>query len=158
MTKPASTLTLRCAGDAPVPQLNVALANNFWARFRGLMLSASIARRTRGAQGLLITRCSSVHTAFMRYPIDVVYLDNAGVVLGSVHNLKPWRVHWCSLSAARHKHLKVHRPIHTLELSAGTAQSCGLEIGDACEHPVFRAQIGTFAAPAAHASATESRP
>lgn len=42
-------------------------------------------------QGHLIRRCSSVHTFFMMFPIDVVYLDSLLVVIAVDVYLKPWR-------------------------------------------------------------------
>jgi uncharacterized protein len=60
-------------------------------RLLGLMGRAQIP----SGRGLLFTHCSSVHTCFMRFPIDVVYLDDAGRVQ-KVSYVWPWRV-----SAAR---------------------------------------------------------
>src|SRR5437879_5149366 len=68
-------------------RLDVRLANNILTRFWGLMLRGAL----RPTQGLLLTPCFSVHGAFMRYPIDVVYLDRDGVVTKCVRGMKPWR-------------------------------------------------------------------
>jgi len=45
--------------------------------------------------GLLIDRCASVHTAWMRFAIDVVFIDADGRPLRAVAGLRPWRVAWC---------------------------------------------------------------
>ena len=50
--------------------------------------------------GLLFPRCDSVHTAWMRGPIDVVFLDDGGRVLGVRPGLRPWRVARCRGAAA----------------------------------------------------------
>lgn len=42
--------------------------------------------------GLLIKPCSSIHMFFMRFPIDVVFLDRDNVVVKVVHGIKPWRM------------------------------------------------------------------
>ena len=67
-----------------VPQLEI--ADSFARRFIGLM-----GRRSMGAgEGLLLKQCGSIHTCFMRFPIDVIYLSHAYTVLDS-ETVKPWR-------------------------------------------------------------------
>ena len=43
-------------------------------------------------QGVLITPCNQVHTCFMRFPIDVVFLDKTDRVLRICAGLAPWRL------------------------------------------------------------------
>jgi len=62
------------------------VADNFLSRFRGLMGR----RRLPPGQGLLLAPCSSVHMCFMRFSIDVVYLDRDYHILKIVRNLRPW--------------------------------------------------------------------
>ena len=57
----------------PSPFL-VRQACGFWQRLAGLMGQAQPAARC----ALLIARCTSVHTCFMRQAIDIVYLDRQG--------------------------------------------------------------------------------
>lgn len=66
----------------------------------------------------LIFRTSSVHTSFMRFPIDVVFLDGDLVVLKLVPVMKPWRV-------AGRRGAK-----WTLELPANTSEARGLRVGE----------------------------
>lgn len=40
---------------------------------------------------MVLTKCNAIHTCFMNYAIDVVYIDNQGFIKKIVHNLKPWR-------------------------------------------------------------------
>jgi hypothetical protein len=40
---------------------------------------------------MLIERCSSIHTFFMRFPLDVIFLDRGFKVAKVVNNLGPWR-------------------------------------------------------------------
>ena len=90
------------------------IASSFVARFRGLMLTASLAPGT----GLLFPRTSSVHTHFMRYPIDVVFLDRERRVVSIRHRLRPWR-----FASAR-------GAASVLELPAGTCARVGLTVGE----------------------------
>lgn len=100
------------------------LADTFLARFMGLML----ARALKEDQGLLITRCASVHTCLMNYAIDLVYLDRMGMVVDCVPMLGPWRY---SLGAAG-------RAAHALELSVGTIDRLDIRRGDRLEHPLWQ--------------------
>ncbi|NIO63679.1 MAG: pilus assembly protein, partial [Gammaproteobacteria bacterium] len=43
---------------------------------------------------LLITSCSSIHTFFMQYPIDLAFLNNNWQIKKLVHALKPFRIAW----------------------------------------------------------------
>ena len=72
--------------DVIVPQLR--LANTFWKRFAGLQFRVPLAPD----EGLLLTPCSSIHTHWMRFAIDAAMLDENGVVLEIISNLKPWRI------------------------------------------------------------------
>lgn len=110
-------------------ELSLRVANNFLTRFRGLMLSQPLGP----AEGMLITHCSSVHSAFMRYPIDVVYLDRHGVVTRCVSHLKPWR--------ASHSRLGGPRAAQTLELAAGAIHAFGIAPGDRLNRPCLEQPV-----------------
>jgi hypothetical protein len=78
-----------------------------------------LGRAALGAdEGLLIRPTASIHTFFMRFAIDVVFLDRAGVVLKIVSGLRPWRI-----AASR-------RARCALELRAGEARARDLQPGD----------------------------
>lgn len=68
--------------------LSLRVADDFPARLRGLMLAPPLAYD----EGLLLTRCNSIHSAFMRQTIDIIYLDRDNTILRCVPNLKPWRM------------------------------------------------------------------
>jgi uncharacterized protein len=89
------------------------VARTFLARFRGLMGVPSLAP---GA-GLVIEPCSSIHTHFMRFPIDVLYVTRDQVISGIDRNLRTWRI------GGFYK--KVH---YVVELPAGGAVGC--QVGD----------------------------
>ena len=83
-----------------------------FARMRGLLGRDGLEPGT----GMLIDAAPSVMTFFMRFPIDVVFLDRDRKVVGVRHGLRPWRV-----AGAR-------RAVAALELPAGAAD--GIEEGD----------------------------
>lgn len=67
---------------------NVRQAGTLPLRLRGLMGQT----REQAGAGLLLRPCRSIHTAFMRFPIDVVFLDRDGRVLKIAVCVRPWRV------------------------------------------------------------------
>ena len=67
---------------------NVRVARGVWSRTVGLLGKSSL----NPGEGLVIEPCTSVHTAFMRFAIDVLYVDRARKVVKGVANLKPFRV------------------------------------------------------------------
>jgi uncharacterized membrane protein (UPF0127 family) len=83
------------------------------ARMRGLLGRDELPRD----EGILLRPASSVHTALMHFPIDVVFVDRDLVVLKVVPELAPWRA-----AARRGAHA-------TFELAAGEAGRRGLDVG-----------------------------
>ncbi len=63
-------------------------ADTLLLRLRGLMGKT----REQAGAGLLLRPCRSIHTAFMRFPIDVVFLGRDGDVLKLAVCVHPWRV------------------------------------------------------------------
>ncbi len=94
--------------------------DSFVKRFLGLMGQKEFST----PDGLLLTRTGSVHTFFMRMPIDLVFLDGGGKVLAIVDRIRPWRT---SLGPRASK--------HTLELPEGHANARGIKIGDRITFP-----------------------
>ena len=91
------------------------VAESFAARLRGLLGR----RALQAGEGMLIRRESSVHTFFMRFAIDVVFLDADSRVLRVDANVGPWRLKACRGARS------------VLELAAGA--SAGLSVGDRIE-------------------------
>jgi uncharacterized membrane protein (UPF0127 family) len=90
------------------------LAESALERMRGLLGRTGL----DAGSGLLLQPAWSVHTAFMRFPIDAVFLDRELRVLAIAPRLRPWR------AAAR---LGAHA---VLELQAGTCERLALERGE----------------------------
>ena len=72
-------------------------------------------------EGLWIVPCQSVHTFFMKFAIDLVYLDKRRRVRKVRHAVPPWRVSGCIWAHS------------VLELPAGTAKATGTMEGDQLE-------------------------
>jgi uncharacterized membrane protein (UPF0127 family) len=74
--------------------------------------------RLEAGQGLWIQPCESVHTFFMKFPIDLVYIDKQRKVRKVRHAVPAWRLSACLTARS------------VLELPAGTAQRTGTVAGD----------------------------
>lgn len=112
MARSRATTVLR-ADETPACERCV-VAETALTRLRGLLGRS----RLRAEEGLLIRPTSAIHTCFMRFPIDVVFLDRQLVVVGVVTHLRPWRF------AARRGAKAV------LELAAGEAGRRGIRDGE----------------------------
>jgi uncharacterized membrane protein (UPF0127 family) len=64
------------------------VAVNFWTRLRGLMFTANLPVGT----ALWLKPCNGIHMFFMRYPLDIIFLDNNLTVVHIIENLQPWRL------------------------------------------------------------------
>jgi uncharacterized membrane protein (UPF0127 family) len=89
------------------------VADNALTRMRGLLGRTGL----EFGEGLLIRPAGSIHTFFMRFPIDVVFVSRAGEVLKVARSVPPWRT-----SAARSAKV-------VIELGAGEADRNGISVG-----------------------------
>jgi uncharacterized protein len=101
----------------PLDRLDARRAATPLSRLRGLAGLQPDAVAPRG--GLLLTRTRSVHTAAMRFPLDLVWLDRGGRVVRVDLAVGPWRLRSCRRAAA------------VLELPAGCALVARLRPGAA---------------------------
>jgi hypothetical protein len=90
------------------------LADRPVTRMRGLLGRRSL----RSGEGLLLRPAGSIHTFFMRFPIDAVFLDGERRVVRVVAGLRPWR-------AAAGRGARA-----VLELPAGQAEERAVRAGD----------------------------
>ena len=58
------------------------------ARMKGLLGRDGLPE----GEALVIKPCTSIHTCFMRFPIDVIFLDDGGKVLRAISAMPPWRL------------------------------------------------------------------
>jgi hypothetical protein len=99
----------RCA---VADEVEVALTRK--ARRRGLLGRAELAPFS----ALVLAPCAAVHTLFMQFPIDVVFVDADGRAMRTVPHLAPWRAAMVPFAHA------------VVELPAGTLASREVAIGD----------------------------
>jgi uncharacterized membrane protein (UPF0127 family) len=107
-------MTLLNGRSGGVVASEVEVAHTRATRRRGLLgrnhLDASAA--------LVLSPCVAVHTAFMRFSIDVVFVDRAGTIVRIVHRMAPWRI-----AGSRRAHT-------VIELAGGCASARDLAVGD----------------------------
>jgi uncharacterized membrane protein (UPF0127 family) len=90
------------------------LASSPWMRMRGLLGRASMP----ATEAIILRPASSIHTLFMRFALDVIYLDREDRVVKVVPNLVPYR-----FSAAKKAHT-------VLEMTSGATEGKDLQLGD----------------------------
>ena len=91
------------------------VAKSFAARGRGLMFTAPLAP----GEGLVIAPCNSIHMFFMRYPLDVIFLDAQNRVVFLYEGIKPWCIGRIVKGAKA-----------AVELPERTISSSGTQVGD----------------------------
>ncbi len=91
------------------------LANTFWLRLRGLLASPAL----KTGEGLILVGEKSIHTLFMGFPIDVIYVDKSYKVIRADANMVPYRLGpFLSQSA------------YVLEMPVGTIADTNSQVGD----------------------------
>lgn len=93
---------------------DVELALTRQARRQGLLKRSGLSPHA----ALVLAPCFMVHTAFMQFPIDVIFVDRKGRVKHIVRDLQPWRMAACAGAYA------------TIELAAGTLAHRDVAVGD----------------------------
>ncbi|HSV42976.1 MAG TPA: DUF192 domain-containing protein [Candidatus Bathyarchaeia archaeon] len=90
-------------------------ADSALSRLKGLLGRESIGED----EGLIITQCRSIHMFFMRFAIDVIFVDRTHKVIGLVRNIKPFQ-----LSPY------FFRSSYVIEIPPGKIDQTRTEIGD----------------------------
>lgn len=130
--------------DGDVVVENCLLAETALSRCRGLLGRSGLS----SGEGMLLRPASSVHTAFMRFAIDVIFVDGDGRVVRVANGVVPWRIVIASGAYA------------AIELAAGSVASQSVALDDclyvqagdgATAASSFRGSLGfrRLAAPAA---------
>jgi uncharacterized protein len=95
-------------------------ATGFFSRFLGLMGRA----RIPAEEAILFPKCNSIHTFFMRFPIDVLLVSDSGEVVEVKESLAPWRM------------LLPRKGVrHVVELKSELSRELGLKAGMRLEFP-----------------------
>jgi len=113
MGRRRGTLTLR-REDGRVLCDTCTVADTTMRRLRGLLGRSGL----KTGEGIVLRPAWSIHSAFMRFPIDVVFLDPDQTVIRIEPAMRPW--HTASCRGAR----------EVVELAAGECERRGLEVGD----------------------------
>ena len=96
----------------------VFLAKGFWARTRGLLGKKALAP----GEALVIFYCQAIHMFFMRFSIDVVFVDKTQRVVGLVRGIKPFCMSPVFFKA-----------FWAIELEAGAIERTRTALGDILE-------------------------
>lgn len=94
---------------------HIRVADGWWSRLRGMIGYPE----PREGQGLLLQPCQGVHMHWMRYALDVLFLDEDDRVVATYHGLKPWRFSRTHRDAAC-----------AIEFREGTLERTGTVVGD----------------------------
>jgi uncharacterized membrane protein (UPF0127 family) len=97
---------------------NVEVADYLFKRMKGLLGKNEL----RVGESLWIKPCMSIHTFFMKFPIDLIFLNKQNVVIATIENLQPNRLTRLYPKAAS-----------VLELPAGTIEATSTVVGDVIE-------------------------
>lgn len=93
----------------------IGTAYSFWGRLRGLMFTKEI----RAGCGLHIRPCKQIHSFFMNYSIDVLFVNDENVIVGVESHFPPYKIG------------RVYREASSvIELPAGTIEETQTEIGN----------------------------
>ena len=101
------------ASQILLPKLEV--ADTLWSRNRGLLGRADLP----ADQALLILNCNNIHTFFMRFAIDLIFLNRDMEVTKTVSRVKPGRIV-----------LSMLRSRHVIELSEGFLEKNPVRVGE----------------------------
>lgn len=92
---------------------NVRTAEGAWGSFAGLMFKKELP----AGHGLLFQPARGIHTQFMRFPIDLIYLDKTNRVTKVRERMVPWRFDFTNAAGV-------------IEMNAGTAKEMDIQPGD----------------------------
>lgn len=94
---------------------NVLIAGTIWTRLRGLLGK----KEFKPGSTLIIKPCNSVHTFFMQFPIDVLFVDHQDKIIKIIPQMPPWRITSIYFNAA-----------YAIEFPANTIQRTSVKVGD----------------------------
>ena len=98
---------------------NVEIAGNFMKRLKGLMGRPGLNK----GEALILYPCRSIHTFFMNFPIDALFIDRNAFVLKIIENMKPYKIS----PVIKKSYMVVELPAGCLS-STGTTAGHHLEI------------------------------
>ena len=96
-------------------ELKIEVANTFYGRFKGLMGRKEI----KEDEGLLLWPCNAIHTFFMKFNIDAVFLSKDNHIINIIKDIPPWSL-WPPVRGSS----------KVLELKVGTADRLAIKRGE----------------------------
>ncbi|HKG26077.1 MAG TPA: DUF192 domain-containing protein [Thermomicrobiales bacterium] len=87
-----------------------------WQSFRGVMFRKGLP----DGHGMLFRPAKGIHTQFMRFPIDLIFLDKQNQVVKVRPSMRPWRFDFSNAAAV-------------IEMTGGTAETVDVRVGDRLE-------------------------
>lgn len=94
---------------------DVKIAKSFFTRFKGLLGRKSLGKD----EALILTNCNSIHMFFMRFSIDLIFVDKKNCVVELIKNIKPWAITPI-----------YHKANFAIELSLGAIENSHTQLGD----------------------------
>ena len=94
---------------------NAVIAQTLLKRITGLLNHSKL----NPGEALIIKPCNSIHTFFMRFAIDVIFVDAQGRIIKTIRSMAPFRISGIYF-----------RALFCIELAAGTLESTSTRIGD----------------------------
>ncbi len=91
------------------------IARKFFERGRGLLGRSGLSAE----EALWILRCNSIHTFFMRFAIDCVFVTDELEVKAVCKEIRPWRLVWPVWGAES-----------VIEMASGSIDRLGIQIGE----------------------------
>lgn len=111
MAQPVGRVLNARTGETVAHQIES--ADNPWRSFKGLMLRKELP----DGNGMIFRPARGIHTCFMRFPIDLIYLDKSDRVVKIRPAMAPWRLDFTNADAV-------------IEMPAGSAAQADLKPGD----------------------------
>ncbi|MDR0953357.1 MAG: DUF192 domain-containing protein [Elusimicrobiota bacterium] len=90
------------------------LKASLFGRLKGLLGTSGL----KEGEGIILKPCAQIHTFFMRYPLDAIFVSKDLKVLSVIENMRPWR-----LSPF------VFKALYTVEVAGGSLKG-GVKAGD----------------------------
>lgn len=93
----------------------ITYANSIYGRFIGLMGKSELKK----GEGVFLTPCNSIHMMFMKFPLDILFLDRKNKIIHITKDIKPWKISRVVFKAQS-----------VLEVPAGTVENTKSNVGD----------------------------
>lgn len=93
---------------------NIMFADNFFLRLKGLLFRNTISDN----EGLFLKNTNSIHTFFIKFKTDVIFLDKNNSIVKLVKSMKPFKIAF-----------SIFKGQHTIEVCSGIIDKTGCEVG-----------------------------